>query len=386
MGRNRPSIRTVTVGIGLATSTDFSAIVRGADAARRIGREFEQEGYLVQSLRLVTDSLQAFPGCGDAEGLLEAVCDLDRVARDQGVLVSIGPIDALSVEVFPLWAARLIRDTNVVSFSVPVARPEGGVSLDLVDLAAEAMLAIAEHSTGGAGNFRFAAAANIPAGTPFFPVAHHSGQEGFTLGLELPDVMLSAMAGGSADRVLERIALALGKELSRIEQLAAKAAIGATLAYGGIDVSPAPSLEASIGAVIEGITGRPFGAAGTMAGCASLTGLLARLPVRRCGYSGLMLPVLEDLVLAQRAKEGCFGVQELLLYSSVCGTGLDVVPVPGDVGMRALAALIGDVAALSARWSKPLSARLFPTPGKKAGDRVSFANPHLTDSVVLDVE
>lgn len=386
MSLARPSIRTVTVGVDLAAPTDFGAIVRGADSARRIGRDFEQSGYVVQSLRLATGSLQALPGGEDTEGLLRAISDLDRFARDHGVLLSIGPIDAQKIEVFPLWAARLIRDTNVVSFSVPVARPEGGVSHDLIEQAAEAMLAIAEHSHGGVGNFRFAAAANVPSGTPFFPVAHHAGQVAFSLGLELPAVMLAAMREGAAESALERIALVLGRELEQIEQLATKAAIAATLAYGGIDVSPAPGLQASIGAVIEGVTGRPFGAAGTMAGCAALTGLLARLPVRRCGYSGLMLPVLEDLVLAQRAKEGCFGVQELLLYSSVCGTGLDVVPLPGDIGTAALSALIGDVAALSDRWKKPLSARLFPTPGKKAGDRVGFANPHLTDSIVMAVE
>ena len=53
-----------------------------------------------------------------------------------------------------------------------------------------------------------------------------------------------------------------------------------------------------------------------------------------CGYCGLMLPVLEDPVLAQRAGEGRYSVRDLLLYSSVCGTGLDVVPVPGDTRRR----------------------------------------------------
>lgn len=386
MSQARPSIRTVTAGVGMATPGDLEALLRGAEAARRVGRDFERAGYVVQSLRLATSSLQSLPGGGDPEALLGSIFELDLAAQREGVLLSIGPVDPRSVDVFALWAARLVRDTTVVSFSVPVAGPELGASHESVGLAAEAMQAIAEQTPGGEGNFRFAAAANIPAGTPFFPVAHHGGPEGFALGLELPGVMLAAMEGAAATTALERIASVLGSELERVERLAAEAATTSGLAYGGIDVSPAPGLEASIGAVIEGITGRTFGAAGTMAGCASLTGLLGNLPVQRCGYSGLMLPVLEDVVLAQRAKEGCFGVQELLLYSSVCGTGLDVVPVPGDVGTVALSALIGDVAALSNRWSKPLSARLFPTPGKKAGDRVGFDNPHLTDAVVMGVE
>jgi uncharacterized protein (UPF0210 family) len=43
-----------------------------------------------------------------------------------------------------------------------------------------------------------------------------------------------------------------------------------------------------------------------------------------------MLPVIEDKVLAKKAIEQKFTLQELLLFSSVSGTGLDVVPLPGS--------------------------------------------------------
>ena len=99
-----------------------------------------------------------------------------------------------------------------------------------------------------------------------------------------------------------------------------------------------------------------------------------------------MLPVLEDPVLARRAAEGRYSVRELLLYSSVCGTGLDVVPLAGDTRANELAASIRDVAALSTKLHKPLSARLFPVPGKKAGERAEFNNPFLTSSVVMKLD
>ena len=90
-------------------------------------------------------------------------------------------------------------------------------------------------------------------------------------------------------------------------------------------------------------------------------------------------------MLAQRAAEGTYGVRDLLLYSSVCGTGLDVVPLPGEVPMAVLQGLIVDVAALATRLRKPLAARLLPIPGKQAGETVDFDNPHLTASVVMPV-
>jgi uncharacterized protein (UPF0210 family) len=127
------------------------------------------------------------------------------------------------------------------------------------------------------------------------------------------------------------------------------------------------------------------GGAGTLRACALVTDVLKSLPVRQCGYAGLMLPVLEDAVLARRAVEGHYGLRDLLLFSSVCGTGLDVVPVPGDTPAAVLENVLLDVAAQSVKLRKPLSARLFLVPGKAAGDPVHFDDPLLTDSIVFRV-
>jgi uncharacterized protein (UPF0210 family) len=97
------------------------------------------------------------------------------------------------------------------------------------------------------------------------------------------------------------------------------------------------------------------------------------------------LPVLEDPVLALRAGEGRYSIRDLLLYSSVCGTGLDVVPIPGDTPQPTLAALLNDVAALSHRLGKALSARLFLVPGKAPGELARFDDPVLVDAVVMPV-
>ena len=79
-------------------------------------------------------------------------------------------------------------------------------------------------------------------------------------------------------------------------------------------------------------------------------------------------------------------MRDLLLYSTVCGTGLDVVPLPGDTAADRLAVLIADVAALSSKLRKPLAARLFPVPGKAAGERAHYDDPYLTDCVVMKAE
>src|SRR5919202_2619790 len=97
-----------------------------------------------------------------------------------------------------------------------------------------------------------------------------------------------------------------------------------------------------------------------------------------------MLPILEDTVLAGRAAECPSTLHELLLYSAVCGTGLDTVPLPGDIGESELAGAYLDVAALSVALNgKPLTARLLPVPGAEAGDRTGYTSEYFVNSRVL---
>jgi uncharacterized protein len=95
-----------------------------------------------------------------------------------------------------------------------------------------------------------------------------------------------------------------------------------------------------------------------------------------------MLPVLEDTRLAQRWSEGAMNVDSMLAYSAVCSTGLDTIPLPGDVTEDQLARIIGDVATLAIKWKKPLTARLLPVKGRKAGEKSDFDNPHLVNTVL----
>jgi uncharacterized protein (UPF0210 family) len=125
---------------------------------------------------------------------------------------------------------------------------------------------------------------------------------------------------------------------------------------------------------------------GSLAVAAILTEIIecARFP--RAGFSGLFLPVLEDSTLASRAAEGSLTVKDLLLYSAVCGAGLDTLPLPGDTTADQIAALLLDLAALALRLNKPLTARLMPIPGKRAGDPTNFDFDYFAGSRVMALE
>ncbi|MCC6985620.1 MAG: DUF711 family protein, partial [Anaerolineales bacterium] len=104
------------------------------------------------------------------------------------------------------------------------------------------------------------------------------------------------------------------------------------------------------------------------------------------GFNGFMQPVLEDSILAKRAAEGVLTVKDALLYSAVCGTGLDTVPLAGDVTAEELTPLLLDVCALALRLNKPLTARLMPIPGKKAGDETTFEFSFFANGRVMALE
>jgi len=386
-----PKVRALTAGVDLETLGEWAPVETALGLLARARARLAREGFEVQLARLSLPPLLARLDAPRRWTSLAHVRQLDAMAVDAGVVVSVGP---LAVEDAPeasdrglaTWIADLNAATQNTHASVVIASPEGGVLRHNAVIAAAAMRAIAGTSGDGLGNFRFAAAARVPAMTPFFPVAYHHGAPAISAGLESAHMVHDAVREARhADDAGRRLIARLGPALMGVERVLDGIAHDERVHYAGIDTSPAPLGSVSIGAAIETLSGSAFGDAGTLDACATLTAAIKALPVRACGYCGLMLPVLEDDVLAARASEGRFGVRELLLYSSVCGTGLDVVPIPGDTPEASIARLLLDVAALSTRLEKPLSARLLLAPGLAPGETTTFENPYLVNASVLAV-
>jgi hypothetical protein len=124
---------------------------------------------------------------------------------------------------------------------------------------------------------------------------------------------------------------------------------------------------------------------GSLAAAAFLADTLDDGHWQRAGFNGLMLPVLEDASLAERSAHGALSIKDLLLYSAVCGTGLDTVPLPGSATAEQLSAVLLDVAALSTRLSKPLTARLMPIPGKEAGEITDFNFDYFANGGIMEL-
>lgn len=380
----KPKVRAVTAFVRIDPANYRAQVQEALTVLRRAKAAFEQAGYEVQSIRIATQPFGEYTrGLSSAEAVA-FFQDYEKLAKAAGFDASIGP--AMFVPGSDPREADLLADVlskNLLLNASLTVADENGVRWEAVRAAARIMKRLQQETPGGIANFNFAAAALARPHTPFFPAAYHDGPgRRFAVALQSANVVAEAFASaGNPSDARKNLESALGTHASVIEAVAKRVAEETKWEYMGIDLSPAPLREVSIGGAFERLGGK-FGSSGTMTAAATVTAALAAIPVKHAGYSGLMVPVLEDSVLAQRWSEGTLTVDALLAYSAVCGTGLDTVPLPGDVTVEQLAHIIGDMASLAVKLHKPLSARLMPVSDKKAGDRTEFNDPFLVNATI----
>ena len=380
-------IRTITTGITLKSSSEFGLIKPVVEFNRKAKEIFECEGYEVQTARITTNSWEEYiPGSSNQE-ILREIQKLEQACLNLDVgFFNIGY--ASTPEKIEI-SSDIIKNTSVISCSGKIGDAASGINYENIKSSARVIKRISEETENGIGNFRFCACCNCKPGIPFFPAGYHAGETSFSIGLECSDLAMKAFSKSSDLKEAEHNLKSIFEtELGKIQEIAIRIAQEGEIKFAGIDASLAPSLDKneSIAFAYEKLGLGKFGQPGTLIISALITRVLKGLSVAKCGYSGLMLPVCEDFGLAQRSDERKYNLTNLLLYSAVCGCGLDTIPLPGDIAVEKIEAILLDVAALAISLDKPLSARLFPVPGKKAGDMTSFNSPYLVDCKILEME
>lgn len=393
---NRPKVRAITAFIALDRARYETQIAETLAALKKIKATYEKAGFEVQTLRITTQPFPEYTQNLSDERALAFFKKYDALADKDGFDAAIGPpnravtgrgkLQAGDDSHEALLLAKIIASTKILEGSVIIA-DDSGIRWDAIPSAAAVIHYLAENSPNGLGNFRFAAIAMVPPNTPFYPASYQvNGNHTFAVGLQSANVIATALASTTDPQKAQKaIEDSLGKWAQEIETIGKRAAQESGWRYTGIDLSPAPLKDISIGGAIENFTHEPLGSNGTLAAIAIITRALKNIRVTRTGYSGVMLPVLEDSVIARRWSEGRLSLNSLLLDSSVCATGLDVIPMPGDTTEAQIEPILEDVASLAYKWHKPLAARLLPVKGKKAGEQTEFQDPFLVNAKILPI-
>lgn len=384
---SRPPVRTLTLGLAEPHPISSVALERAAQKLQAWRQAFVDSGWEVQTVRVATRSLfDDFSDRPDRD-LLDYSGSLEKMLAAVGLeFCSIGTAPACR-SAFPVKRINPIADLLIASdrinASVQLVMRGSPVRTEAAPAVASVIKRLATETPEGFGNFRFAALACVPPGSPFFPAAYHEGPESLSIAMQGASIVSDALMGEALDdlaTISERVRSTLSAVIRPVVDLGERLARQAGIRFSGIDLSPAPMGEDSIVSAMESIV--PFGSPGTLALAAAITEGIRAINLPSCGYGGLMLPVLEDATLGARWAEGKVDVHKLLAYSAVCGTGLDAVPLPGDTSEEEISALLIDVASLAMRLDKPLSARLFPVAGKKAGERTTFSSAYLTNTIL----
>jgi hypothetical protein len=393
------NIRSITVFCDPGWPLNGEVLRRAGEFIAAARPAFETAGYPVQTCRMATVPfprlVSGWAGGKPAQAraarqVVTLAQALGRECISLGIdYVSLGPALPEFLESYAAIPAMLAASENVF-LGGSMTDAAGRISLPAVRACAEVIRQVSQLSPDGFANLRFAALANVPPGSPFFPAAYHAGGEmAFALATEAAGLAVEAFRGASSlEAARLNLVTAMQDHARTLAALSGLLAGGNGLRFGGIDFSlaPFPEESLSLGAALEHLGVPAVGMHGSLAAAAFLADAMDRARFQRAGFSGLMLPVLEDAILARRAAQGTLDIKDLLLYSAVCGTGLDTVPLPGDTTAPELAAVLLDLAALACRLDKPLTARLIPVPGKKAGDPTGFDFAFFANSHVLPLE
>ena len=321
------NVRTITLGVdavSLHTLSDWTNCIREAATILTSLSTTINEilGLEVQTTRISTNPFGEWMMKGTWANVDEILNHIDQECSRFGIdLVSVGP--ALSIEDLDLVPTILdasgkfscsalvqtVSSSSGTSFNVPHE--------EMIVKVSKTILNLPNLSKGGAC-FRFCVSANCLPHTPFFPVAYYKADEessrspkpspmSLTFGLENSGVFVQALSSKTSGHLTlkearETLLVSLNNALKPLDELAENFALkyGSSLVYRGIDTSLNPSLkeEYSIVNVFESVgvgnASVAFGGVGSLAVSAMLTGVLKSIDVKKTGFCGNMLPILED--------------------------------------------------------------------------------------------
>ena len=395
-------IRAITLGASLThNKQSLDSLKTQLESITELRKQFLDNNIDVQTVRLCTNPYDINSNYDDDfySRIPETLDFIDSLTREKllayysylpGLCDQQQSLSSTQRRVMQELPNYLAKHAAMFS-SVQVSSVENGISLEAISSCARIIKELAENDPFE--NLQFAATFDVPPNTPFFPSAYHKGQiSKISIALEAADEVVNITREFSeSNRNLkwleEKITTRFSEIYDEITDLVKPFCTKHKIGFSGMDFSPAqyPIEEKSIGTAIENITLSHFGEVGTVFAIGFLTSTLQKINRPKIGFSGFMQPLLEDFTIAKRHDEKKFSLPQMLLNSTVCGLGLDCIPLPGDVSEESLTLLMMDVAMISSRIHKPLTCRLMPIPGKSNAERTEFDFEFFTNSKICEI-
>jgi len=380
----RPRIRAVTAFIEIDPNNYVARVEEAQRFLATTKEALNNAGFEGAGGRITTQPFPQYTKGMKTEEAVALIAKLREAASKERSGLNIGAAMVHDND-DPAAASLLVEILSKVNVNANlITADEQGIHWNSIRQAAKVIKGLAERSPHGDGNFNFGAIAMMKPYGPYYPGSYHLARgHAFAIAMEgaevVGDVFRQYRDPVEAEKHLAEV---LNNYAKQVETVATQVARDTGWTYEGIDATPAPLGDRSIAAAIEEFLGAPFGSVGTETASGIITRAVQSVMVKRTGYSGLMIPIMEDNLLAKRWAEQTFTLDSILAYSAVCAGGVDTLPLPGDISEEQIARILGDVAWLAYRWNKPLAARLLPAPGKRVGDQTEFTNANLVRTII----
>ena len=380
----RPRIRAVTAFIEIDPNNYVARVEEAQRFLATTKEALNKAGFEGAGGRITTQPFPQYTKGMKTEEAVALIAKLREAASKERSGLNIGAAMVHDND-DPAAASLLVEILSKVNVNANlITADEQGIHWNSIRQAAKVIKGLAERSPHGDGNFNFGAIAMMKPYGPYYPGSYHLARgHAFAIAMEgaevVGDVFRQYRDPVEAEKHLAEV---LNNYAKQVETVATQVARDTGWTYEGIDATPAPLGDRSIAAAIEEFLGAPFGSVGTETASGIITRAVQSVMVKRTGYSGLMIPIMEDNLLAKRWSEQTFTLDSILAYSAVCAGGVDTLPLPGDISEEQIARILGDVAWLAYRWNKPLAARLLPAPGKRIGDQTEFTNANLARTII----
>ena len=313
------------------------------DKLYSLKNKLEQKGYIIQTLRMVTDNKE--------------IKKFERTISDTSIMLGIGTIsfeEALTIKQL-FYDSRISMNINLTTDPITMNHVE--FILDLINNAPEKM-------------FDFAYVFNNADNSPFFPAANYN-RKGYSIGLQSPNLANNV---SSLDEWLNRKKSVWG-EINQI--------LKDDDDFLGIDASTAPLYrgDGSLIGFIENL-GYNFIESTTTDVWTRITNFINDENLNPIGLNGLMLPCLEDFELADEYEKGNFSIERNIFLSLQSGLGIDTYPIGINESPERILNILKIVQSLSNKYNKPLSIRFVSDGKSKIGEKTSFNNKYLKDVMI----
>ena len=397
-------VRTITMGINTMCCADedidvmarkvYNRMTTAADRLVSVAEALEREyGIPIVNKRISVTPMAMIAAATKARDLTPLAKAMDSAAEAVGVdfvggfsamvQKGIGDADARLMDSIP----SALASTSRVCSSLNVASVRAGINMDAVLRAAQVVKDAAQATVdiNCYGAAKLVIFSNMVEDSPFMAGAVHGpgeADEVINVGVSGPGVMVSAIRSLPSTADFQTVAetiKATAFKITRVGELMAREAsrrLGVKMGIVDLSLAPTPAVGDSVAEVLEAIGVGTCGGPGTTAALAMLNdavkkgGVMASSSVG--GLSGAFIPVSEDAGMIRAVEAGALSLEKLEAMTCVCSVGLDMVAVPGDTSVEALAGFIADEMAIGVINNKTTAVRVIPAIGKTVGERLEF--------------